>query len=451
MKTTTLFSPITLVIVACMLFAVACVGPSQEGQAQPTDTAESDLPALLVRSSLLGSDQEQQYMKNTYRQLQRQIQEHPDDPEAYLKMTRLFILEARTTGEHGHYYPAALKMLNTVLEKDLQEAEKFEALFLKATVTLSLHKFEEALALIEEALPMNPHFAQIHGALTDAHVELGNYDAAVKAADQMVAIRPDLRSYARVSYLREIHGDYVGAIEAMKLAVSAGVPGQEDAAWTRLTLGNLYATYGDLEQAAAMYTQVLAERPNYPFAWAALAEIAVKKENTQAADSLLQLAIDAIPEVGFYEQLAHVYRDMGRTQEAKELVNEILLMLQDDEENGHQMGMEYAVVYRDLIQDQDQALHYALTEYEKRPNNMEVNQLLASIYLLQGNLAEAENHRLAALSTGARDPELLMISGLIQTKNGDSRNGRKHIRQSLELNPYQQDSFATQGRALLTQ
>lgn len=52
-----------------------------------------------------------------------------------------------------------------------------------------------------------------------------------------MSIRPDLRSYSRISYLREIYGDLDGAIEAMKLAVTAGYPGYEQTAWARLTLG----------------------------------------------------------------------------------------------------------------------------------------------------------------------------------------------------------------------
>ena len=53
----------------------------------------------------------------------------------------------------------------------------------------------------------------------------------------MVDIRPDIRSYSRVSYLREIYGDYPGAIEAMKMAVDAGVAGDEATEWARIQLG----------------------------------------------------------------------------------------------------------------------------------------------------------------------------------------------------------------------
>ena len=100
--------------------------------------------------------------------------------------------------------------------------------------------------------------------MVDANVELGNYDKAIEYADKMVAIRPDLRSYSRVSYLREIHGLVDESIAALKMAVAAGYPGMEQTEWARLTLGHLYERYGAQDSAMIQYATALAERPNYP-------------------------------------------------------------------------------------------------------------------------------------------------------------------------------------------
>jgi len=78
---------------------------------------------------------------------------------------------------------------------------------------------------------------------------MGNYDTAVDKADKMVSIRPDLRSYSRISYLREIHGDNTGAIDAMKLAVDAGAAGDEATEWARIQLAKLYEHTGQLKYA----------------------------------------------------------------------------------------------------------------------------------------------------------------------------------------------------------
>ena len=55
----------------------------------------------------------------------------------------------------------------------------------------------------------------------------------------MVDLKPNLASYARVSYFRELHGDLRGAIEAMRLAASAGGDARENVAYVQTLLGNL--------------------------------------------------------------------------------------------------------------------------------------------------------------------------------------------------------------------
>ena len=53
----------------------------------------------------------------------------------------------------------------------------------------------------------------------------------------MVDRKPNLAAYARVSYLRELHGDLEGAATAMRLAVAAGGPAPENNAYVRALLG----------------------------------------------------------------------------------------------------------------------------------------------------------------------------------------------------------------------
>jgi len=435
-----LLAPILLVLLSC-----------QPRPATPkTEIAKlTQLPELLPRSPLIGTPEEQAYIINTYNSLAEKLQADPYHLDAKLKMAQLFMLEARATGEHGHYYPAALKMTGSVLAQNPPRDEEFQALLLQTSVYLSLHQFERALQSGEKALALNPHNALIYGALVDAHVELGQYAQAVEYADKMVAIRPDLRSYARVSYLREIHGDVPGAIEAMKLAVSAGMPGYEDAAWCRYTLGKLYERYGQHELAGHEFRLCLDERPNYPFALAALADLHQLKGEYQEAEKLLDQACAIIPEVGFYEQKAALYQKMGKDEQTAALSQEILAMLADDEANGHKMDMEYARVYRDLLNDLPKALEHALAEYRSRPDNAEVNELLASIYFKMDELEAAEKHIEKALATESKDPELLCLSGLILIKAGNEAQGRQQLEASMRQNKYQQHAFAAAAQTAL--
>lgn len=156
--------------------------------------------------------------------------------------------EARTTGEHPYYYPAAMKALDAALALD---AKNVESAMLRTSVLLSLHHFGEAREAAARLAVEFPAIAAVFGMKCDAEVELGNYQAAVAAVDKMMSLRP---SAARelcphLIILREIHGDPDGAVEAINMAVKAGMPGTEDAAWTRTTLGTLYLHRGKVTEA----------------------------------------------------------------------------------------------------------------------------------------------------------------------------------------------------------
>ena len=330
--------------------------------------------------------------------------------EPRITIAKIFVNEARVTGEHGHYYPAALKLLQEAIDLNHNGPRdanlEFDALSTMAGVQLSQHDFNTALETAKRAISINPYNAQVYGALVDAYVELGQYDKAIEAADKMNEIRPDLRSYSRVSYLREIHGDVEGAIEAMQRAVNAGAPGYESTAWARLTLGELYQRYGQPDKAAQQYATILRERPNYPFAIAAQADLAREEGDVAEAERLLKEAKDIIPEVGYYVSLAELYKEQGRSEEAAALEAEIMVMLQEDVDSGHNMDMEYAALYRDQYEDYDKALEYMEREYRDRPENIDVNRMLASIYVKRGELDKAREHLAKAAATESKHPEL---------------------------------------------
>lgn len=410
------------ILIACCLTGIFACSPvdnnsESKGKAVLTAATALEVPKLLDRQEALRNGKEWDDVQNFYAAQCAALRNNPQDLEALLHLSEVFIQEARVTGEHPHYYPAALKALEPVVAKlgaQVQRNPKetdlyFRALSNKASVQLSLHDFSNALTSAEAAVAINPYNAQIYGALVDANVELGHYAKAVEMADKMVSIRPDLRSYSRVSYLREIHGDVPGAIEAMDMAVKAGYPGQESTAWAQLTLGNLYKTYGDWKKAEQQYQMILSERANYPFALAAMAEVAQHRKQYAEAENLLKKACSIIPEVSFYETLAKLYRQSGQKKEMEALLPQIEQMMADDTEKGHNMSLEYAAFYTDLKPDLNKALHYATEEYNRRPDNIDVNRRLALIYAAQKDVAKAKMHFTKASATGSKHPELARL------------------------------------------
>jgi len=377
--------------------------------------------------------------KRTAVELQNQVLLHPEDNKARLSLAALFIQEARITGDHVYYDRAAMKQVNDVLKTD---SGSFEALLYKSLLFIAQHHFADGLGYATKAQQINPYNAYVYGMLIDANVELGNYAAAVENADKMVSIRPDIRSYSRISYLREIHGDYPGAIEAMKLAVEAGVPGTEPTEWARIQLAQLYEHTGDAKSAEMHYSIALEQRPGYAYALAGLGRIAAGKEEYTKAAGLFSQAYAAVNDNSFREELAEINEVMGQAAKAKELKQELIGSLskeaksgQEDESIGHYADRELAYAY---IQagDYDKAVEHALAEYNRRPGNIDVNETLAWAYFHTASYTKALPYIKEALKTNSKNPNLLCRAGLIFLGAGDKTTALPLLEAGLKNKPY---------------
>jgi Tfp pilus assembly protein PilF len=97
---------------------------------------------------------------------------------------------------------------------------------------------------------------------------------AVQFFQKMVDLRPQLSSYSRVSYMRELHGDLIGAIDSMKMAISAG-GSRESVAWAHVHLGNLYITTEQYPTAQREFDAALSDFPDYAQAYAGLGNLSI--------------------------------------------------------------------------------------------------------------------------------------------------------------------------------
>jgi len=380
------------------------------------------------------------------------LREKPDDTKSQLLLAQAYMQEGRVTGDHPYYDMAAMQLLNEVLRR---EPENFEALCCKASLSLTQHHFSEGLALAEQAVQINPSNAFVYGLLCDANVELGRYPEAVRMADKMNAVRPDLRAYARVSYLREIHGDLPGAIEAMDMATKAGLAGLEQTEWSRITLGHLYETTGDLNRAEQQYQIALAARPGYAYALAGLGRVAKARQDYPAAIAHFQKARATVKDYAFADELTDLYRLNREPAKADQMAREAISMLADDakeadenEQMGHYADRELAYAYL-KTKELDKALEHAKIEYERRPDNIDVEETLAWVHYKRGEYAEAAKLIARARRTNSRNPTLLCRAGLIATKTGHAAEGQALIRQALSINPYLSTELADEGKQLL--
>ncbi|WP_310392667.1 tetratricopeptide repeat protein [Hymenobacter sp.] len=413
---------------------------------------EQRMPELLERRGDLSAGKEWLNTKAAIEGLQAKLRSNPDDHKSRLLLAQAFMQEARVTGDHPYYDGAAMELLDVVLRA---EPENFEALCCKASLCLTQHHFAQGLGLAQQAQKINPNSGFVYGLLTDANVEMGHYEEAVKMADKMNLIRPDLAAYARVSYLREIYGDVPGAIQAMDMAAKAGYMGLEQTEWTRVGLGHLHEVSGDTARARGYYLMALAARPGYAYALAGLGRMAAARKDYPRAIKLYQQARLTVKDYAFTDELTDLYRLNGQPEESQKMAKESIAMLasaaeeaDDNEQMGHYADRELAYAYL-KTNELDKALEHAKIEYERRPDNIDVNETMAWVLYKRGSYAEAQKYMQMARRTNSQNPVLLCRAGLILTKLGKTAEGQALIEKSLKTAPYLDSEVEAEGKKLL--
>ena len=255
--------------------------------------------------------------------------------------------KARETGDPAYYGKAE----GAIQEVARRNADDPLALVLGGTLQLARHDFAGALSSGERAVAVAPRSAAAYGVLGDAALELGQYERAVAAFQDMIDLRPDLASYSRVAYARELHGDLPGAMEAMQLAVNAGAPRTEGANWARVQLGHLYFLSGDLEGAERQYGQALQLLPDYVHALAGQGRVAAARGDLAGAIQRYTRALELTPLPEFAIALGDLYRATGDLPAAQRQDDLVRVIARLQEGGGMDVDLEMALFEADRAPD----------------------------------------------------------------------------------------------------
>src|SRR5438309_2443355 len=218
----------TIAAAALIGTIVAACGPSASGLANPV-APHTGLAVSLKTDDVVARNQ-------------ARIRQHADDWKSIDDLAAAYLQKVREVGDPS-YYGKVEALLKRALAHDPGDAQASTSMGLLA---LARHEFVSALTWGDRAAQLDPAGARPLGIIGDAQIELGRYADAVQTFQAMVDRRPDLGSYARVSYARELFGDVDGAISAMQQAVEAGGTVPENGAYTRVLLANLYFNGGRL-------------------------------------------------------------------------------------------------------------------------------------------------------------------------------------------------------------
>ncbi len=365
------------------------------------------------------------------RAAQETVRQAPADAHGYHALTAAYMQKARETGDFG---------FNAKAQAAIERAEAlapgdFDGLKLRAWVLLTYHDFDQALQVAQQARQMRPQDHEIYGALVDAFVELGRYEEAGTTAQAMIDMHPDAAAYARVSYLRSLHGDTDGAIAAMQLAADAASPRDIEAvAWYRVHLAAELMNAGRFAEAEREVDRALATFPNYHLGLAAKARLRAARGDTAMALDLYVQAEHRVPLPDTVIALGDLYTLLGRPDDARRQYALLEFIENASAPGSATYSRQLALFWADHGLRLGDALAIARRERAARAD-IYASDLLAWCLFKAGDFAAAKQSSDEALRLGTRDARLYYHAGMIDQAVGDSARAAEYLRRALATNP----------------
>lgn len=376
--------------------------------------------------------------------LQQRLRTKPDDSQSLAYLGSAYLQKVRETGDPT-YYGKSAQVFKEAIDNDPQNAEALTGM---GALCLARHEFQDALKWGKRAAEVNPYKAAAFGVIGDAQIELGEYDEAVKTIQKMVNLRPDLSSYSRVSYIRELMGDVQGAIEAMKLAVTAGGPALENTNWCRVQLGFLYFNSGLLDAAEIEFQKTLAITPDYAPALFGIARIRASQDKPDEAIAILQTVVAAMPLAEYVIELGDLYEVSGDTAQAAQQYDLAKALHELQQNNGVQTDAELALFLADHNLDLQNALKRARAAIKQRPSIYAADVLAWTLYK-NGEHKEAAQYSQRALRLNTKNALIYFHAGMIRASLGENLKAQEFLRTALDINPHFSIRHSTTARKIL--
>lgn len=376
--------------------------------------------------------------------LEAAVRARPGDVDTLVKLAVAYLGRARETGDSSFY-----ALTDTAVKRALErEPDNVPALVAASTLANARHDFSAALILGEKARSIESAYIATYGVLTDANVELGRYDEAIAAAQEMADRRPDLAALSRISYIRELNGDLDGAIEAMAKAAGAGSTVKQDVVWARVLLGNLYLTKNDLDGASRAYDEASRALPDDPQARFGQARLAVARGDLASAEADLRFAIDRRPLPDYLIALGDLLWSQGRTREAGQQYDTVRAINQLYVANGGDADIELALFNADHDVDPAGTFEKARAAYKRRPSVTAADTVAWAAYKA-GRIDEARTYIVEATRLGTRDPRLAYHAGVIASAAGDGASAERYFRDAGAMSAAQSLRYAADAREAL--
>jgi tetratricopeptide (TPR) repeat protein len=256
----------------------------------------------------------------------------------------------------------------------------------------------------------------------------------------MVSMRPDVASYARVSYARELVGDVPGALATMRQAAdAAGTP--DDAAWVSYQIGELSFRSGRLSTAVSAYRRAAALSPTFVPAEAGLAKIAWARGHVDRAIRGYRRVVARYPLPEHVIALGDLYTIEGHTAQADDAYALARAEAALFRSNGVNVDVELALFEADHGEPVA-ALADAKAGWRSRHSIHAADTLAWALYR-NGLSRPAARLERQALRLGTQDALSFFHAGMIALRLGHRDEARRMLTHALAINPHFSILFAT--------
>ena len=375
--------------------------------------------------------------------LQEQVREAPADPQGFADLGAAY-LKRQTETEDAALYPKARGAFDAALRLDPND---FSATAGLAELELSRHHFRRGLALSRRARRTNPSIARTDGQITDAQIELGRYPAAERTLQRYINRRPELASYARISYFRELHGDIPGALAAMQLAASAAGETSASSSFAQTLLGTLQFDRGAYADAERIYRGVLSRDPSYPDALLGLAAIEAARGNLEAALAHQRAVLEAVPAPDHAILLGETEEVAGNLEAAEDAYAAAAAAFDRLDAYGVRIATELAIFQADHG-NPARAVDAGHRAWLATPSVRAADAYSWALSAAGRDRASLRFSHLA-MRLGSLDPAFLYHAGIVSLRAGKRRRAEALLSRLLERSPRFSPLHAPRARAAL--
>lgn len=358
------------------------------------------------------------------------VEKAPDDWESLAGLGAAYVAQGAVTG-NPTLYPRAEESIERSLK--VKAEGNLPATVAQSSLAAARHKFVRALTWAKRAVALAPNDLNANAVLGDALLELGRYDEAFAAFQRMIDLRPDLPSYSRVSYARELQGDSDGAITAMTAAESSA-GSQSDAAFAAFQLGELEWNRGDAKAAVPHYRRALAHDAGSVRSQAALARASYFAGDEDAAIDEYRSVVERLPLPQYVADLADIYTVTDQPDLAKDQLELLDAQLRIFKDAGVSVDADIATINANNGTRLDASLAAMRKEWKSR-KSVFVADALAWLLLKDGQAEEALKYSDRALALGTRNALFYYHRSEIYRALGDDEAARRARAEAEAINP----------------